>query len=90
MLLDIAGQATGYQIQGFLPGDPHKFLAYSFQGILEPLLMIQDLQDGIALGAEGALTGGVVGHILNAGSNALLYSKVHTATYCTIGAKRRH
>jgi len=52
--------------------------------------MIQDLKDGIALGAEGSLTSGMVGHILNASSFALLYGKVKTATHCTVGAKRWH
>jgi len=90
MLFDIAEEAAGSQIQRLIPGDPYKLPTRFLQGILQPLLVVQDLKDGIALGTEGPLACGMVSHILKANSPALLHFQIHAAANRTVGANRTH
>ena len=61
-----------------------------FMGYFSRSSWFEDLQDGVALGAERALAGGVVGHVFYADGSALIHDQVEAAAYSAVGAEGRN
>src|SRR5690606_39130251 len=78
----------GDEAEGLLPGDPGEPLPPPPQGGGEPILMAEELQGSIPLGAEGPLADGMARHVLHPDGFAPLHRNEKTAACTAIGADR--
>ena len=90
VLAEIPGKPLRHQVQSFIPCYRNKPVANLFQGILQPLFMVQDLQESIALGTERPLASGVIGHIFDTLGYALIDFQIEATAHSAVGTEGRN
>jgi hypothetical protein len=87
MLAQVPGKPLGNKVQSLVPGDMNKIVSNLLERILQPLFVVQDLQESIAFRTERPLASGVICHIFDTRGSAFIDFQVEAAAYSAVGTE---